>query len=76
MKVRYWIEPDVSAAVSKDGGPFEPYTTYRDLLFDSPAEETADTFVFSDHGWRIRVAKADVWRYWWDGTQEHSERCG
>jgi hypothetical protein len=31
MNTRYWIEPNVSAAMSRDGRPFEPYTTRRDL---------------------------------------------
>jgi len=46
------------------------------MFFDCPAEDTADSFVFADGAWRIRVAKADVLRYEWDGTHGRSERCG
>jgi len=29
-----------------------------------------------DGTWRIRVAKALVWRYEWDGIQGRNQRCG
>jgi hypothetical protein len=76
VNVRYWIQPGTAASVSHDGGPFEPHTTARDLFFEQPAEETAEDFVFADGGWRLRVAKALVWRYEWDGTGGRNRRCG
>jgi hypothetical protein len=65
-----------AAAVSHDGGPFEPFITNRDLFFEQPVEETADAFVFADGGWRLKVAKALVTRYEWDGIGGRNVRCG
>ena len=75
MNVRFWIQPGTVAAVSRHGWQFEPYTTKDNLIFEQPAEETDDAMIFQRGTWRIRVARADVRRYVWDGSRGHYRPC-
>ena len=74
MNVRYWIPPDTATLISRCGGPFEPFTTDKALIFGQTTAESADEFTFTGNGWQLQVAKALVWRHQW-GEYEGAGRA-
>ena len=76
MRLRYWIYAETEVLVSRNGGPFEPYTTREHLIFEKPAQEVAQAMIFIDGERRICVDTAHVFRYEWDGSQGLCQACG
>jgi hypothetical protein len=76
MPVRYWFPPGTESAISRNGGPFEPFKTDTLLTFSAPFAESGACFLFDGDSWQIRVAKAFTWRHEWDGNGGRNRLCG